>query len=216
MCNQKSCLVVVDVQNDFCPNGALAVKNGDEIVPFINEIAKTGGHDFIVTTQDLHPQKHISFASYHNQEPFTEVKGKIVWADHCVKDTKGAELHKDLKLNVDMNIIKGYKEDEDSYSAFGGITDTKEDIKSLDSYLKDNDIKHLTIVGLATDFCVKATAIDAKKLGYDVIILDKGTKEVSDKTETYKEFVNLGISILFDSGYTDIVDSIEMFPSTKI
>ena len=163
-------LLVIDVQNDFCPGGHLAVAGGDEIVPGIN--ALMADFSTVLLTQDWHPEGHSSFASQHEEDPFTVIDmpygPQVLWPDHCVQCTKGAEFHEGLHTHGDLIIRKGYNPDLDSYSAFfenDGKTPT-----GLEGYLHTRGIKQLTLVGLATDFCVNFSAVDAAKLGFDVTV----------------------------------------------
>jgi len=164
-------LIVIDVQNDFCPGGALAVPGGDAIVPGINELVPE--FDAVILTQDWHPAGHSSFASSHpGKEPYGTVDmaygPQVLWPDHCVQGTKGAEFHADLRVDGELIIRKGFRADIDSYSAFfenDQITPT-----GLEGYLRTRGISDLTLVGLATDFCVHFSAVDAAKLGFDVAV----------------------------------------------
>ena len=162
-------LIVIDVQNDFCPGGALAVPGGDEIVPLIND--KMGDFDAVILTQDWHPKGHSSFASSHaGKAPFdTTVMpygAQVLWPDHCVQGTEGAAFHSGLRRDADMIIRKGYRSQIDSYSAFFENDQTTP--TGLKGYLNERGINDLTIVGLATDFCVAFSAIDAARLGFKV------------------------------------------------
>jgi nicotinamidase/pyrazinamidase len=162
-------LIVIDVQNDFCPGGALAVSGGDEIVLAIN--AMMADFDAVILTQDWHPMGHSSFASSHGgKEPFDTTTmpygTQVLWPDHCVQGTKGAAFHSDLQTNADVIIRKGYRPQIDSYSAFFENDQTTP--TGLQGYLNDRGINELTIVGLATDFCVAFSALDAVRLGFKV------------------------------------------------
>ncbi len=165
-------LIVIDLQNDFCPGGKLAVENGDAIVPGVNTLMQ----DFatVILTQDWHPANHSSFASQHDgAEPFSLKKmpygPQVLWPDHCVQGSKGAEFHKDLNRDpADLIIRKGFRKDIDSYSAF--FENDRETPTGLHGYFKERGIERLTIVGLATDFCVQYSALDAARLGYAVTV----------------------------------------------
>ncbi|PCJ07161.1 MAG: nicotinamidase/pyrazinamidase [Rhodobacteraceae bacterium] len=162
-------LIVIDVQNDFCPGGALAVPGGDEIVPMINGMMT--GFDAVILTQDWHPKGHSSFASSHSgKSPFETAKmtygAQVLWPDHCVQNTSGAAFHPDLRTDADLIIRKGYRTDIDSYSAFFENDQTTP--TGLHGYLKERGFNNLTMVGLATDFCVAFSALDAVRLGYKV------------------------------------------------
>lgn len=164
-------LLVIDVQNDFCPGGALAVAGGDEIVPGIN--AAMAGFDAVVLTQDWHPAGHSSFASTHNAEPMSMTEmpygPQVLWPDHCIQRTSGAAFHPDLQTDrADLIIRKGYNPAIDSYSAF--FENDKTTPTGLEGYLRTRGINTLTLVGLATDFCVNYSAVDAAKLGFEVTV----------------------------------------------
>lgn len=163
-------LIVIDVQNDFCPGGALAVEGGDEIVPGIN--ALMGDFETVILTQDWHPKGHSSFASSHGAAPFSTTEmpygTQVLWPDHCIQGTEGAAFHTDLRVDGDLIIRKGYNPAIDSYSAFfenDHVTPT-----GLEGYLRTRGIDTLTMVGLATDFCVNFSAVDAAKLGFTVTV----------------------------------------------
>ena len=163
-------LLIIDMQNDFCPGGALAVTGGDEIVAGINVLMT----EFTTTllTQDWHPEGHSSFASSHGAEPFTVTQmpygSQVLWPDHCIQGSTGAALHKDLDTSGDLIIRKGYNPDIDSYSAF--FENDKTTPTGLEGYLRTRGITKLTVVGLALDFCVNFSAVDAAKLGFDVTV----------------------------------------------
>lgn len=165
-------LIVIDVQNDFCPGGALAVAGGDEIVPGINTaMAKAAA---VVLTQDWHPAGHSSFASSHQGKSPLEMIDmpygpQVLWPDHCIQGSKGAAFHPQLETDhADMIIRKGYNSAIDSYSAF--FENDHSTPTGLHGYLQTRGISSLTMVGLATDFCVNYSAVDAAKLGYDVTV----------------------------------------------
>jgi len=163
-------LIVIDVQNDFCPGGALAVPGGDEIVPGIN--ALMAEFPAVILTQDWHPAGHSSFASQHpGKEPMemTEMPygPQVLWPDHCVQGSDGAAFHPDLNTDrADLIIRKGFRPEIDSYSAFFENDHTTP--TGLEGYLRTRGISHLTMVGLATDFCVNFSAVDAARLGFAV------------------------------------------------
>ena len=165
-------LIVIDVQNDFCPGGALAVPEGDAIIAGINGMMKQA--DAVILTQDWHPAGHSSFASSHpDQAPYSVIKmaygPQVLWPDHCIQGSNGVAFHPDLDQScADLIIRKGYNPAIDSYSAFfenDHITPT-----GLEGYLRSRDITRLTIVGLALDFCVHFSAVDAARLGFDVTV----------------------------------------------
>ena len=163
-------LIVIDLQNDFCPNGALAVAGGDDIVAPIN--ALMGQFDAVILTQDWHPANHASFASNHTNAAAFDVTQmpygpQVLWPDHCVQGTKGADFHADLHTDrADMIIRKGYRPQIDSYSAF--FENDRTTSTGLEGYLRTRSITTLTLVGLALDYCVAFSAVDAARLGFDV------------------------------------------------
>ncbi|NIY79192.1 bifunctional nicotinamidase/pyrazinamidase [Celeribacter sp. HF31] len=163
-------LIVIDIQNDFCPGGALAVAGGDEIVPGVN--ALMGDFASVILTQDWHPSGHSSFASTHGAAPYSTTEmpygTQVLWPDHCIQGTDGAAFHKDLVTKGDLIIRKGFNPRIDSYSAFfenDHVTPT-----GLEGYLRTRGIDTLTMIGLATDFCVNFSAVDAAKLGFNVTV----------------------------------------------
>ena len=176
----KSALIVVDVQNCFVTGGTLPVKDGEAVVPVINKLS--AAFQNIVVTQDWHTPGHASFAStYQGKKPFETTKlsygTQVLWPDHCVQGTDDAALHKDLKLPTAQLIIrKGYNTGVDSYSAFVEA-DTKT-VTGLAGYLKARGIKTLYITGLATDFCVAWTAMDARKAGFTVYVIEDATRGI--------------------------------------
>ena len=172
MVSDDTALLVIDVQNDFCPGGALAVSGGDEIVGGINEILS----DFrvVVFTQDWHPADHLSFARQHDgMDPMSVTEmpygPQVLWPDHCVQGTTGAAFHPDLDTDrADMIIRKGFRREIDSYSAF--FENDHETPTGLDGYLRTRGVRDVVVVGLATDFCVNYSAVDAAKLGFGVTV----------------------------------------------
>ena len=171
----KKALLVIDVQNDFCPAGALEVAGGNEIIPYINE--EMAKYDCVVLTQDWHPKGHLSFATSHEgKNPLELIKmpygDQVLWPDHCVQGSKGAEFHPDLNIEQANAIIrKGSNPFIDSYSAF--FENDRKTPTGLDGYLKSLEIEKINLVGLATDFCVNYSAQDAANLGYKVSVLEK-------------------------------------------
>lgn len=166
-------LIVIDVQNDFCPGGALAVDGGDTIVPMINQLITAADH--VILTQDWHPAGHSSFASQHQgAAPFDTVTmaygEQTLWPDHCVQGSPGAEFHPDLDwTKAELVIRKGFRHNIDSYSAFfenDGVTPT-----GLGGYLNERGITRLVMAGLATDYCVAFSALDGARLGFDCTVL---------------------------------------------
>ena len=176
----KSALIVVDVQNGFVTGGCLPVKGGEEVVPVINQLA--AGFQNIVVTQDWHTPGHASFASSHQgKKPFetTELSygTQVLWPDHCVQGTQDAAVHKDIDIpQAQLVIRKGFHKDTDSYSAFteaDGKTST-----GLAAYLKARGIKEVYVAGLATDFCVAWTALDARKAGFKAAVIEDASRGI--------------------------------------
>lgn len=164
-------LLVIDVQNDFCPSGALAVTGGNDIVAPINALMPD--FDTVILTQDWHPAGHSSFATSHNADPMSLIQmpygPQVLWPDHCIIGTQGSAFHSDLNVDrADMIIRKGFNPKIDSYSAFFENDHTTP--TGLDGYLRTRGIDTLTLVGLATDFCVNYSAVDAAKLGFAVTV----------------------------------------------
>ena len=164
--------LVVDVQNDFCPGGALAVPQGDEIVPVINRLARRFAH--MVLTQDWHPPGHLSFASAHpGKRPFEtidlEYGAQTLWPDHCVQGTAGAGFHPGLDIpQLELIIRKGYRSGIDSYSAFR--ENDRKTPTGLAGYLRERSFERITLCGLALDYCVFFSAIDAREAGFAVTV----------------------------------------------
>jgi nicotinamidase/pyrazinamidase len=176
----SAALIVVDVQNCFLPGGSLAVKDGEQVIPVINRIAKS--FENIVMTQDWHTPHHISFASTHDgKKPFEMIKlsygNQVLWPDHCVQGTDGAAIAKDINIpQAELIIRKGFHNDVDSYSAF--VEADKETNTGLASYLKERKISTVFVTGLATDFCVAWTAIDARHAGFNVYVVDDACRGI--------------------------------------
>jgi len=173
-------LLVVDVQNCFVPGGNLPVKEGDQIVPLINRLAKAYEH--VVLTQDWHTPGHISFASSHpGKKPFETVSlpygTQVLWPDHCVQGTADSNLHPALNIpHAELIIRKGYRKQMDSYSAFYEA-DSKTPT-GLTGYLKERGLKKVYLVGLATDFCVAWSALDARKAGFEAAVIEDATRGI--------------------------------------
>ena len=166
-------IIVIDVQNDFCPGGALAVAGGDEIVAPINALVP----EFAVRvfTQDWHPSDHLSFASQHGADPFTTTEmpygTQVLWPDHCVIGSDGAAFHPNLDARpADLIIRKGFRREIDSYSAF--FENDQATPTGLEGYLKSRGVDTVTLVGLATDYCVNFSAVDAAKLGFNATVIE--------------------------------------------
>jgi nicotinamidase/pyrazinamidase len=166
-------LLVIDVQNDFCPGGALAVAGGDEVVPIIHRLASAFEH--VALTQDWHTAAHSSFASAHpGMQPFQQIDlsyGKqTLWPDHCVQGSVGAEFHPDLHLTgAELILRKGFRPQIDSYSAF--YENDRTTATGLGGYLRERGLTRVFLAGLAYDFCVGYSALDARRLGFEAIVL---------------------------------------------
>ncbi len=175
-----ACLLVVDVQNDFVPGGALAVPKGDEVLSPINRLAAR--FENVVLTQDWHPRGHVSFASSHpGRKPFDSVElpygSQVLWPDHCVQGTRGAALHEALSVpHAQLVIRKGHHQDIDSYSAF--LEADRKTSTGLAGYLRDRKLEELYVCGLATDFCVAWTALDARAAGFSVTLVEEGCRAI--------------------------------------
>ena len=167
-----SALIVVDIQYDFCPGGALAVEDGDAIIPLINRLI--GEFDHVALTQDWHPAGHSSFASSHpGHQPFTTIEmpygTQTLWPEHCVQGTKGGEFHQDLEwTKAELVIRKGFRTGIDSYSAF--FENDRTTPTGLAGYLRERGLHDLTFVGIATDFCVAYSALDAVAAGFSATV----------------------------------------------
>jgi nicotinamidase/pyrazinamidase len=177
---ERDALVVVDVQNDFCPGGALAVPKGDEVVPVVNGILPR--FRLVILTQDWHPEGHTSFASNHpGKKPYDTMKlpygDQVLWPDHCVAGTPGAAFHPELDVHRATLILrKGWNPDIDSYSAF--FENDRTTATGLEGYLRDRRVKRVFLAGLATDFCVGWSALDAARLGFEVVVLLDGCRGI--------------------------------------
>lgn len=191
--DDSSVLVVVDVQNCFLPGGSLAVKDGDQVVPVINALAQKFSN--VVMTQDWHTTGHVSFASSHDgKKPFETVDlayGKqVLWPDHCVQGTDGANLSKNLAIpQAQLVIRKGFHKDTDSYSAFmeaDGKTST-----GLASYLKARKLKRIFVTGLATDFCVAWTALDGRKAGFESYVIEDACRGIDTQGSLAKAWADM-------------------------
>src|ERR1700712_4000357 len=191
--DKTSVLLVIDVQNCFLPGGSLAVKDGDKVVPIINDIAKK--FPDVVMTQDWHTPGHVSFASSHaGKKPFETIDLKygkqVLWPDHCVQGTDGAGLSKDLAIpQAELILRKGFNKDVDSYSAF-----TEADGKTttgLAAYLKSRKLQRVFIAGLATDFCVAWSALDARKAGFDTYVIEDACRGIDTEGSLAKAWADM-------------------------
>ena len=173
-------LLVIDVQNDFCSGGALAVADGDAVVPFINRLAERFGH--VALTQDWHPAGHSSFATSHpGSAPFQTINmpygQQTLWPDHCIQDTPGSAFHPQLQTQrAQLVVRKGFRSAIDSYSAF--FENDRRTPTGLAGYLRDRGLKRVFLVGLATDFCVHYSAVDARRLGFDAVLIEAGCRAI--------------------------------------
>ncbi|MCP1909052.1 nicotinamidase/pyrazinamidase [Bradyrhizobium sp. USDA 4501] len=173
-------LLVIDVQNDFCPGGALAVADGDAVVPVVNRLA--GRFDHVVLTQDWHPAGHSSFATSHpGAAPFSEIAmpygPQTLWPDHCIQGSAGAAFHPDLATErAELVIRKGFRAAIDSYSAF--FENDRKTPTGLAGYLRERGLKRIVMAGLATDYCVQYSALDACRLGFETIVVLAGCRAI--------------------------------------
>jgi nicotinamidase/pyrazinamidase len=174
-------LLVIDVQNDFMPGGALAVTDGDAIVPLINTLAKKFDH--VLLTQDWHPVQHVSFASTHkNKQPFETIEApygtQTLWPEHVLQHTEGAAFHPALHIpHAELILRKGFRPHIDSYSAF--LENDHATPTGLAGYLRERGLNRLFLCGLAYDFCVRYSAIDGKNLGFETIVIEDATRPVN-------------------------------------
>jgi len=194
-------LLVVDMQNDFCPGGALAVPHGDEVVPLVNRLAARFAH--VVITQDWHPTGHLSFASSHpGRKPYQTIEvaygAQILWPDHCVQGTMGAQLHDDLQIpHAQLVLRKGYHGEIDSYSAF--YENDRATHTGLAGYLRERGLRRVFIAGLAFDFCVRFSAEDAKREGFEAAVIENACRGIDiDRSvlATRQALAALGIACL--------------------
>ena len=193
-------LIVIDVQNDFCPGGALAVEDGDRIVPGINALMADAGA--VVLTQDWHPADHSSFASQHPGHASMDMVDmpygdQVLWPDHCIQGSQGAAFHPDLDTSrADMIVRKGYRPEIDSYSAF--FENDRRTATGLEGYLRNRGIAKLIFCGLATDFCVAWSAMDAARLGFDASVrvdLCRGIDLDGSLDRALQTMVGMGIKL---------------------
>lgn len=200
----KDVLLVIDVQNDFCPGGGLAVPDGDAVVPVVNRLA--AGFDHVVLTQDWHPAGHKSFASSHaGMEPFSQTEmpygPQTLWPDHCVQGTQGAALHADLVApHAELIIRKGFRSEIDSYSAF--FENDQSTPTGLAGYLRERGFERVYCVGLATDFCVRFSAEDARKQGFETVVIESGCRAIDMDGS-----LDAAKSALTDAGVTLMADA---------
>ncbi len=192
-------LLAVDIQNDFCPGGSLAVPRGDEVVPLINALAAKFAH--VVLTQDWHPPGHLSFASSHpGKRPYQTVTvaygPQVLWPDHCVQGTRGAAFRDDLAVpHAELVLRKGYHRDIDSYSAF--YENDRKTMTGLGGYLRERGLTRVFLAGLAYDFCVRYSAEDARREGFTAIVIEDACRGIDvdgSMAATRAQFAALGIA----------------------
>lgn len=191
-------LLVIDMQPDFCPGGALAVSRGDEIIPLINRLGARFEH--VILTQDWHPVGHISFASSHpGQQLYGQIEApygrQTLWPDHCVQGSPGADLHPALDIpHTELILRKGFRREVDSYSAF--LENDHRTPTGLAGYLRERGFGRLFVCGLAYDFCVRYSAADGRSLGFETIVIEDATRAVNlpgSVEETRRELEELDI-----------------------
>ena len=195
---ERDVLLVVDIQNDFCPGGGLGVPNGDEVVPVVNRLAKKFAH--VVLTQDWHPPGHLSFASSNpGTQAFQTIEvaygPQVMWPDHCIQGTRGAEFRADLDIpHAELVLRKGYHRAIDSYSAF--YENDRTTHTGLAGYLRERGFERIFMVGLAFDFCVRYSAEDAHREGFQVAVVEDGCRSIDlegSAAATRELFKSLGI-----------------------
>jgi nicotinamidase/pyrazinamidase len=179
--NEDDLLLIIDVQTDFCPGGALAVTDGDSVVPVVNRLM--GRFQHVVLTQDWHPSRHSSFATSHSgSSPFDVVSmpygPQTLWPDHCVQGTPGAAFHPQLATaRAELVIRKGFRPEIDSYSAF--YENDRRTPTGLAGYLRERGLQRVFLAGLATDFCVYYSAVDARRLGFAAVLIEAGCRAIN-------------------------------------
>jgi nicotinamidase/pyrazinamidase len=202
--NAHDVLLVVDVQNDFCPGGALAVPGGDEVIAPIRRVASRFEH--IILTQDWHPADHTSFAAAHpGKQPFDSVQmpygEQTLWPPHCVQGSKGAEFHPALHLpQAELILRKGYRRDVDSYSTF--FENDRTTSTGLAGYLHDRELSRVFLAGLAYDYCVTYSAVDAIRLGLPVVVLRDACRAIGlndSAARAEAEFARAGVAVIDSS-----------------
>ena len=193
-------LLIVDPLNDFCLGGPLEVPHADEIIPVVNQLMRHRDYALIVLIREEHPKGHISFASRHGRKPFTAAdlgsgQKQMLWPDHCITGTRGAELHPLLEVGpVDETVIKGERKDVENYS---GFEDDNGNDTGLTDLLREYEIKRVEIAGLATDYCVKETALHAVRAPreFQTIVLADATRAIHSEEAAYEEMRQAGIEI---------------------
>jgi nicotinamidase/pyrazinamidase len=207
MAGESDVLLVVDVQNDFCPGGALAVRRGDEVVPIINRLASRFAN--VVLTQDWHPPDHLSFASAHpGRKPFEIVTAaygpQVLWPDHCVQETHGAEFRPSLTIpHAALVLRKGVRRTIDSYSAF--YENDRKTPTGLVGYLRERSLTKIFLAGLAFDFCVRYSAEDAARSGFAVAVIEdacRGIDMEGSVAATHRSFASLSIPCVLEKDFS--------------
>lgn len=206
---KNSALLIVDVQNDFLPGGALAVNHGEEIIPVINDLQEK--FDFIVATQDFHPSDHGSFAANHKgKSPGEEIEldglAQILWPVHCVQGSDGAEFHEELNpIKWKAIFQKGINPEVDSYSGF--FDNARKEDTGLGDFLQNEGIINVFVTGLAQDYCVKFTALDSVSLGFQTFLITDATKAVNvnaeDGVKSLEEMQNAGVILIESAAILD-------------
>ena len=199
--DERDVLIVIDVQNDFCPGGALAVPRGNEVIAPIHRAAERFEH--IVLTQDWHPARHASFAASHpGKRPYETIElaygAQTLWPEHCVQGTRGAEFHPELKLaRAELILRKGFREGIDSYSAF--FENDRATATGLAGYLSERGLKRVFLAGLAYDYCVGFSALDARRLGLEAIVLRDACRAIDldgSAAAMEQEFAKAGVKVM--------------------
>ncbi|QHO75582.1 nicotinamidase [Bradyrhizobium sp. CCBAU 051011] len=199
--SSKDVLIIVDVQNDFCTGGALAVPGGEKVVPAINRIGER--FENVVLTQDWHPADHVSFVSNHpRKRPYDTIElsygSQVLWPDHCVQASSGADFHRGLEtVRASLVVRKGFRRHIDSYSAF--YENDKKTPTGLAGYLRERDLKTLFFAGLAFDFCVRYSAEDARNAGFDAVVIEEACRGIDldgSVAATHHSLKSLGIPVV--------------------
>lgn len=204
-------LLMIDIQNDFLPGGSLEVAYGDQIIPVVNSVQEL--FDVIIATQDWHPREHVSFASNHSGKTPGEIVTaggieQILWPDHCIQGTTGADIAQEIRMDKVINVIrKGTDPEIDSYSGFYDNRQHRD--TGLHRYLRGLGINFLVLTGLAADVCVKYTALDALKLGYEVFLVEDATRAVGGEValrKTANELRKAGIRVVSSKRLAEILN----------
>ena len=203
--SDRDVLLVIDVQNDFCTGGALAVPGGEKVVPVVNRIGQKFAN--VVLTQDWHPDDHVSFAPNHvGRQPFQTIEldygTQVLWPTHCVQGTVGADFHREIDVTrASLVVRKGFRRGIDSYSAL--FENDKTTPTGLLGYLRERQLKTVFVAGLALDFCVRFSAEDARKAGFEVAVIEDACRGIDldgSVAATHRSFKDLGISVVSQEG----------------